>query len=83
MLNQISLNSGTGIYGFRPSEEESKLEVDVNSPLSDEDNDEEEDDDYKNIKNLIKERKKFTKTPIREEEDGNSVEAFLAENNLT
>lgn len=36
---------------FRPSEEDGKLEVDVNSPLSDEDGDEDdEDDDFKNIK---------------------------------
>ena len=83
MANLGSHPSGPNGYPYRPSEEEAKLEVDVNSPLSDEDNDEEEDDDFRNIKNLIKESKKFNKTPIREEEDGNSIEQFLVENNLT
>ncbi len=49
------------------------MELDVNSPLSDEENDEDE-DDFRNIKNFINESKKFNKTPIREEEDGNSIE---------
>jgi hypothetical protein len=53
---------------YRPSEEDSKLEVDVNSPLSDEECDEEdEDDDFKNIKQLIEKNKKFNnKSPLKE-----------------
>ena len=62
---------------MRPSEEESKLEVDVNSPLSDEENEDEDDDDFKNIKNLIQESKKVNKSPTRENYDTNSIETFL------
>ena len=42
-------------FKHRPSEDDSKLEIDVNSPLSDEDEDE---DDFKNIKFLIGKNKK-------------------------
>ena len=74
MANSGNLPSGPGAYIYRPSEEESKLDVAVNSPLSDEDDDESEEEDFRDIKKLIKESKKLNKTPIREEEDGNSIE---------
>lgn len=79
----MSAINASGTYPYRPSEEEAKLEVDVNSPLSDEEGDEEDEDDFKNMKKMINESKKFNKTPIREEEDGNSIDQFLIENNLT
>lgn len=48
------LNNG---YNPRPSEDDSKFDVDVNSPLSDEEGDE-DDDDFNNIKFLIGKNKK-------------------------
>lgn len=51
-------------YITRESGEEGKLELDVNAPLSDDDVDEEE-DDYENIKKIIKKTKSNEKSPVK------------------
>lgn len=50
------LGGGNG-FSHRPSEDDAKLDIDVNSPLSDEEGDEDE-DDFRNIKYLIGKNKK-------------------------
>jgi hypothetical protein len=73
-------------YKHRPSEDDSKLDIDVNSPLSDEEG-EEDDDDFRNIKFLIG-KNKNPKHPrkdhnISQTPSQNEIEKFLSDNNLS
>jgi hypothetical protein len=81
---------GAGSFNHRPSEEDGKLDIDVNSPLSDEENDEDE-DDFKNIKFIIGKNKKqdlHHKHPrkdnsISQTQSQDEIEEFLQNNNLS
>jgi len=50
----------SGKYKARPSEDEGKLDIDVNSPLSD-DEGEDDDDDFQNIKFILGKNQKPSK----------------------
>ena len=54
-LGNYPIGGGEAGYPYRPSEEESKLDLDVNSPLSE---GEEDEDDFKDIKKLIEKKNK-------------------------
>lgn len=71
-------------YPYRKSEEDSKLEVDVNTPFSDDeglddvDDDDEDEDDFSKIKSLI--HKKSNK--FGSQTNLNEIDMFLYEHKL-
>lgn len=60
-------------FKHRQSEDDSKLEIDVNSPLSDDEDCDEDEDDFKNIKFLIGKNKKSSQEKPPQVRKNNSI----------